>query len=57
MDTEVSYIVLTINAEKRVNHDMFGQKKRMKIALLIYSEQIVSFCANMYSNTNSLQLF
>ena len=42
---------------KRVNRDIFGQELRMKNVLLIYFEQIVSFCAIIYSNTNSLQLF
>ena len=42
---------------KRVNRDIFGQELRMKKVLLIYFEQIVSFCAIIYSNTNSLQLF
>ena len=34
-----------------------NQKLRMDYVLLIYFEQIVSFCAIIYSNTNSRQLF
>ena len=48
--------------EKRANRDIFGQKLRMEDVLLIYIEQIVSFCAIIYSNiiysnTNSVILW
>ena len=43
--------------KKRIYRDIFGQKLRMGDVLLIYFEQIVSFCAIIYLNTNSLQLF
>ena len=43
--------------EKSVNRDIFGQELRIEDVLLIYFEQIVSFCAIIYSNTNSPQLF
>ena len=42
--------------KKCVNRDIFCQKLRMEDVLLIYFEQIVSFCAINYSNTNSLSL-
>ena len=35
----------------------FGQKLSMEDVLLIHFEQIVSFCAIIYSNTNTLRLF
>ena len=43
--------------KKRANRNSFGQKLRMEDVLLIYFEQIVSFFAIIYSNTNSIQLF
>ena len=43
--------------EKCGHREIFGQNLRMGYVLLIYFEQIVSFCAIFYSNTNSLQLF
>ena len=35
----------------------FWQQLRIENVLLIYFEQIVNFCAIIYSNTNSVQLF
>ena len=37
--------------------DIFGQMLRIVDVLLISFEQMVSFCAIIYSNTNSLKLF
>ena len=34
--------------KKRVNHGIFGQESQMDDVLLIYFEQIVSFCAFTY---------
>ena len=40
--------------EKRIDCDIFGQLLRMWDVLLIYLQQIFSFCAAIYSNTNPL---
>ena len=48
---------VNFNRDNRIKSNIFGQKLRMDDALLIYFGQIVSFCAIIYSNTNSLQLF
>ena len=37
--------IFNFTQEKRVNRDIFGQKSRMVDVLLIYFEQIQSFCA------------
>ena len=42
--------------EKRINRDILAKNWEWRM-FLIYFEQIVSFCAIIYSNTNSLQLF
>ena len=48
---------LNFTREKRANRDIFGQLLTTKIFFFIPFEQIVSFCAIIYSNTNSIQLF
>ena len=39
---------LILPKKKRVNHGIFGQESQMDDVLLIYFEQIVSFCAFTY---------
>ena len=43
--------------ENRANYNIFWQKLRVENVLLLYLEQIVSFWAVIFSNTNSLKLF
>ena len=43
--------------EKRINCGIFGLKLRMEDVFLIHFQQIVSFCAIIFSNTNSMKLF
>ena len=49
--------ILILTGENACLATYFGQKLRMENVLLIYFEQIVSFCAIIYSNKNSLKLF
>ena len=44
----------TFSREKRIHRDFFGKKLQTVDVLLINFEQIVSFCAIMCSNPNSL---
>ena len=48
---------LNFTLEKQVDLDIFGPEMKNEDVLLIYFEQIVSFCAIIYPNTNSLKLF
>ena len=43
--------------ENCANYNIFWQKLRVENVLLLYLEQIVSFWAVIFSNTNSLKLF
>ena len=50
-------ILLNFTQKKRENRNIFGKKLRTEYVLLIYFQQFISFCAFIYSNTNSRQLF
>ena len=50
--------VLNFTREKRMHYDIFSQNLKSEDVILIYFEwSIVSFCAIIYWNTNSPQLF
>ena len=44
------------NRGNRIKSNIFGQKLRMDDVFLVYLDQIVSFCAIIHSNTNSVKL-
>ena len=48
---------INFTRRKLVNRDILDHKLRMEDVLPIHFEQIVSFCAIMYSNINSFNLF
>ena len=49
--------IFNFTRKKRVYRNIFGKKLRTEYVLLIYFQQFISFCAFIYSNTNSHQLF
>ena len=49
--------IFNLSREKRVNRAIFGPKFWMNDVFLIYFDQIISFLAIIFSNTNSLKLF
>ena len=51
--TPVRFQNVNFTCETRINRDIFGQ---IEDVLLIYFQQIDSFCAIMYSDSNSLKL-
>ena len=44
--------LLDFTREKHVNRYIFGKKMWMRDVLLVYFEQIVTFCAEMQTNFN-----